>query len=601
MNSLCTTITSAPDLTKGIAMPVSLKEIRALLFSYLKPQRGRIILLALLLFSGIALQVINPQLVGYLINTATTGKATTSRLVSLALLFLILSIITQVLSIYTTYLSSDVAWTATNALRNDLAARCLSLSMAFHNAHTPGEFIERIDSDVTALANFFSQFVLLLLGCALLLLGVLVALYLENWRVGGVFSLFTVLTLLMLYRFRHTASPYWAAERQTSAEMYGFLEERLSGIFDLRANGIAAYTMNLFYRLQREQLFKNFRARFTSESIIVFSDAIFTLGYLASFALGTYLFLHRMMSLGSVYLIIYYSGLLFIPMVQIAFQMDDMQKALASIQRITALYNTRDTLQKCGTLPLPTGALSVTFDNVSFCYGEGEPALKNISFHLPAGKVLGLLGRSGSGKTTLIRLLLHLYELTEGSILLNGIELRNIHQDAIGNSIGIVTQDIQLFHATIRDNLTFFDRQISDQQIMQAVERAGLADWFAALPSSLDTMLGAGGSGVSAGEAQLIALLRVFLKNPGLIIFDEASSRLDLVTERRIAQAMKMLLQGRTGIIIAHHLATVEQADNIMVLENGILCEYGPRLQLAQDGNSHYARLLQTGAKEILA
>jgi ATP-binding cassette, subfamily B, bacterial len=232
--------------------------------------------------------------------------------------------------------------------------------------------------------------------------------------------------------------------------------------------------------------------------------------------------------------------------------------------------------------------------------------LDGVSFTLEAGKVLGVLGRTGSGKTTLTRLLFRLYDVDEGSITLHGRDLRTAPLSDLRQHVGMVTQDVQLFEATVRDNLTLFrayDRSrppIADADILTAVDTLGLSDWLRSLPDGLDTVLKSGGQGLSAGQAQLLAFTRVFLRDPKLVVLDEASSRLDPATEHLLERAIDRLLAGRTAIIIAHRLRTVQRADDILILENGRLLEYGPRATLAQDPSSRFARLLQTGLEEAL-
>jgi ATP-binding cassette subfamily B protein len=231
--------------------------------------------------------------------------------------------------------------------------------------------------------------------------------------------------------------------------------------------------------------------------------------------------------------------------------------------------------------------------------------LTDITFTLPPGRVLGLLGRTGSGKSTLTKLLFRFYDPVTGAIRLgdgNGraYDIRDAQQAQLRRRIGLVTQEVQLFHATVRDNLTLFDDTIADERILQVIRELGLGNWFAALPAGLATRLD-GNSGLSAGEAQLLAFARVFLANPGLVILDEASSRLDPATEQLIEQAIDRLLAGRTGIIIAHRLATVQRADEIMILDGGHIGEYGLRLELAYNPNSRFYHLLQTGLEEAYA
>ena len=221
--------------------------------------------------------------------------------------------------------------------------------------------------------------------------------------------------------------------------------------------------------------------------------------------------------------------------------------------------------------------------------------LQDVSFCLKPGTVLGLLGRTGSGKTTLIRLLFRFYDPIQGTIRLNNIDISTIRLEDLRKHVGLVTQDVQLLRATIRDNLTFFDSSIGDKQILEAIDELGLTDWYASLPKGLDTELSSGGGGVSAGEAQLLAFIRVLLKDSRVIILDEASARLDLVTETLIERATQRLFQNRTGVIIAHRLRTIRQVDEIIVLENGRVLEHGLRPVLEKDQDSRFYRLLQVG------
>jgi ABC-type multidrug transport system fused ATPase/permease subunit len=243
----------------------------------------------------------------------------------------------------------------------------------------------------------------------------------------------------------------------------------------------------------------------------------------------------------------------------------------------------------------------LAFEQGSFGYNGGESVLHNLSFQLRPGAVLGLLGRTGSGKSTLARLVFRLYDPLSGAIRLQNIDLRDLRSAALRQNVAIVTQDVQLFRASVRDNLTFFNRDIPDERIMETLRELGLEDWLASLPDGLDTELETGGRSLSAGEAQLLAFARVFLRNPGLVILDEASSRLDPATEQRLEKAIDKLLQGRTAIIIAHRLGTVHRADEIMILEDGQVQEYGNRQQLAANPQSRFYQLLQTGLEEVLA
>jgi len=234
---------------------------------------------------------------------------------------------------------------------------------------------------------------------------------------------------------------------------------------------------------------------------------------------------------------------------------------------------------------------------VTFGYETTAPVLHDLSFQLAAGRTLGVLGRTGSGKTTLLRLLFRLYDPQAGTVNLGDQPLTTLPLSAIRARVGLVTQDVQIFHASVRDNLTFFNTSIADAQVRASLEEVGMWEWCAALPQGLDTVLEAGGS-LSAGESQLLSLARVFLKDPDLILFDEFSSRLDPATEASLSHAVDRLLAGRTAVIVAHRLETVRRVDEILVLEDGHIQELGDRTALTKNGLSHYAKLLSMDQKE---
>ena len=213
---------------------------------------------------------------------------------------------------------------------------------------------------------------------------------------------------------------------------------------------------------------------------------------------------------------------------------------------------------------------------------------------------MGLLGRTGSGKTTIGRLVFRFYETGIGSVEVGGIGVQETPLKDLRRRIGLVTQEVQLFHASVRDNLTLFDRKIQDSRVLEAIETLGLQYWFDSLGSGLDTELTPGGEQVSAGEAQLLAFARVFLRDTDIVIMDEASSRLDPATEALLGRAVGQLLVGRTAIVIAHKLTTLDQADDIMILENGRIREFGEREALMSDRSSRFSTLLRTGLNEVL-
>jgi len=571
-----------------------------LLSQHIRPQKGRFMLLSVMLFVSIGLRILAPQIMRTFIDSALAGEALRI-LTTTALAFIGIALLQQVISVSVTYIGENVAWTATNALRAELAWHALNLDMRFHNDHTPGELIERIDGDVTELATFFSQFALNLVSNGLLLLGILVALFLEDWRAGLGFAVYSIATILILGRLKDIAVPDQKARRQAEAELYGFIEEQLAGTEDIRSSGAVDFSIRELFRHQSTILTHNRKASFKRWIIENAMGLALTLGTLLAISSGYWLFTAGLVTIGTVYLFVHYINLLDEPFWAMTHEIESFQTIGACVERLTEFRNFKPDVVDGMGVEIPARPLTLAFEDVTFSYNGNDTVLSRLSFQLKPGSILGLLGRTGSGKTTLARLIFRLYDVKSGNIKVNDSDLRDVHLNTLRRSVAIVTQDVQLFRASIRDNLTFFDRSISDDQILATLEEMELGDWYRALPKGLDTELDTGSRSLSAGEAQLLAFARVFMRNPALVILDEASSRLDPATEARLERAIDKLLQNRSAIIIAHRLHTVHRADEIMILENGEVSEYGNRKQLAEDRKSRFHQLLQTGLEEVLA
>ena len=605
-----------------------------LLKRYLRPYTRRLLALGGLLAISIGLQLYGPQVIRDFLDTAQSGGAT-QLLVTLGLVFLIVTLVQKAMALWTTYLGTDLGWAATNRLRADLTEHCMRLDMGFHKLQTPGELIERIDGDVGNLAEYFSQLLVQVLGNAVLVLGILLLLFREDWRIGLIGLAYGLLTLGLLQIIRKPTVAVWRDVSKAYAKLHGYVEERIGGTEDIRANGAEPYVMNKLYPLLAMVAKSRVRADVIGGITFTSSYMLYVLAIVATLAVAGSIFLQGQITIGTLFLLVAYVRLMESPIKYIRRQISNLQRAVASIGRINEFLRLEPSVKEFVSAMLPQQATAVQFQSVSFGYkdqlsvnseqysvsskqysvnGNRPPTtenrspkvLQNISFTLEPGKVLGLLGRTGSGKTTLTRLLFRLYDVDTGSITLDGIDLREVSLSDVRQHIGMVTQEVQLFEATVRDNLTLFRRYdpakkpIADAEIVAALKTLGLGEWLAGLAEGLDTMIKSGGQGLSAGEAQLLAFTRVFLRNPQLVILDEASSRLDPATEQLLERAIDTLLHGRTAIIIAHRLHTVQRANDILILENGRIQEHGSRLHLLNEPNSRFSQLLRTGIEEAL-
>jgi ATP-binding cassette subfamily B protein len=505
--------------------------------------------------------------------------------------------------VWASYLAEQIGWSATNQMRADLMDHLIRLDMGFHKGSSPGELIERIDGDVTALSNFFSSMIIKVVGNGALLAGILVLLWFQSWIVGLSITIFTLLAVLGMLRLHGLTVPWQKAIRATSAEMYGFIGEQVDGTEDIEANGATDFMIRRFDEIQRRWLPQVVLGWTGWAMMWITSMGLYFFSLVMVYVLGSWQFGVGTLTIGSVYLVFQYVQMSHRPIEQIREELIDLQKAGASIARVEDLFARKSKLVQREARSLPPHALSVTFDNVTFRYDDeagDEIVLDDVSFAIRPGRVVGLLGRTGSGKSTIARLVTRLYEPQSGAVRIDGNATWDIDLETLRERVAMVTQDVQLFRATVRDNLTFFDPSITDTKLREVLHRLELDEWLATLPDGLDTTLDSGSGGLSAGQAQLLAFTRVFLRDPGVVVLDEASSRLDPATETLLERAVDHLLENRTAIVIAHRLATIARADDIVILEDGRVVETGERVALMEDENSVFSRLLRTGIEEVL-
>lgn len=551
-----------------------------------------------ILGGAMALRLVLPLLLGRFADDALAGEPT-SALTTLALAYVAAALGSAALDLVVVWWSARVSWRAGNRLRERLAAHALRLEQAWHGRHSPGQLIERIDGDVEAMAIFFAGMAVQIAGNVALIMGMLVvATVIDPWT-GLVLAVTAMAGAAVMVRLRMAAVSAREAEREVNAQLYGDLEERLGGLEDLRANGAGPYAVHRLQGHSARSWRAARRASLRGDGAYAAAAIVFAIGTAGTLTTGILLQQRGVITVGAVLTLYRYADMLRKPLEQIAEQLKEFQKAMAGARRASTLLATDPTIADGphdGTA-LPAGALAVELDHVTFAYDpddpEAPPALRDVDLHLAPGTHLGLVGRTGSGKTTIGRVLARTWDVAPGAgaVRLGGVDVRDLTIDALRGRVAVVTQDVELFRASVRDNLTLFGtRTATDDHLRSVLDEVGLAGWLAALPDGLDTLLD-GGQGLSAGEGQLVAFARAFLSDPAVVVLDEASSRLDPVTERRITAATEALLDGRTAVIIAHRLDTLDRVDEIAVLDGGRMVEHGPRRALARDPHSRYARL----------
>jgi ATP-binding cassette subfamily B protein len=570
----------------------------------LRPSRRSTVALAAVVIVTTVLPLLGPQFTKAFVDGAVAGREV-SALTLIAVGYLIIAVVAQGAKLLTAWLASRSAWDGTNRLREDLAEHALDLDMAYHGQHTPGEMIERVDGDVVALADFIVALLLDVVVSILLLVGVIIVVFTVDWRIGTVLLVYCSLIGIGMVRMQRLVVPAATRMREMYARMFGVIEERLAGAEDIRANGAGKHAVNRLHLASADVYRADLKENKLGAAVYAGTTVAFAGGTAIVLGLAAWAQRSGTLTLGTAVALFQYMMMVRTPFERLIEQLEQYRKAVAGMARIGQLLGERRTLtEPAQPEPLPEyGALGLELDHVHFHYADDdEPVLTDVNLTLEPGESLGLVGRTGSGKTTIARLVLRLYDATAGSVRLSGVDVRHTDIASIRHRVAIVTQDVQLFATSVRDNLTLFGAMpTDDDRLRHALHEVGLGAWLARLPDGLDTELGPHGGGVSAGEAQLIAFARAFLTDPGVVVLDEASSRLDPATETIIEDAIGNLLAGRTAVLIAHRLSSLRRVDQIAVIDEGRVVEYGRREELAADPGSRFAQLLAAAGVTTLS
>lgn len=535
------------------------------------------------------------------------AQAPVSELVTLALVFAGLGLASSLLVIVVTWRSALLAWRLTNGLRHELASLVLNADLSFHRDRTPGELLTRCDGDVTALTSFLSAVVARVVGISMLAIASLVVMaVVEPWLAVPMALGFVVLGWRG-WSTRDTTTVAVTRERTIDSEMNSIIEQYVSGAEDVASLGAGAHGLRRFSDAARRLV--DAASLRTRAEMKVNSGlrAVILMTQIAVLGAGLLLFRRGGLGIGEVVLGYRLVEVVRSPVEHLTWRLMEAQGVSGAAQRVTELLEEGRRVD-LGERALPAGPLALEFAAAGLVYDDasrGEAALRQLDLRVEAGRVVGLLGRSGSGKTSAIRLALRLVNATSGSVTLGGVDVARVHEADFRRRVSAIPQDVQLFPGTVRENITMFDGEShTDDRITEALVSSGLGAWLADLPSGLDTMLSPDSrgeqddrSGLSAGEAQLLAIARALLRSPDVVVLDEATARVDPVTQAAISAAVARLLGGRTGVVIAHRLETLSVCDDIAVLADGELVEFGPRNDLLADPASRYAQLLAMGAE----
>ncbi len=555
--------------------------------------RARLISAYLTFFAAIGFSLFIPYLFGESIDRLVTvedgrlisAEAGRNTLVLIALALLGASIMRGIFDFARTYTTDSLSQKVSYDLRNQIYDKLQHLSFAFHDNEHTGNLMSKVTSDIEAVRRFVMMGLIRSLELVIRVVAITGLLVFLNWELALISLIFVPFLVyrsaLIMIRLRLM----WLKVQQIMGQMVTVMQENLEGIHVVKAFAAEEHEKKKFAKKAqelREEYYKNERTQGTNSAWMTF---YFTLALGIVMWYGGWEVIRGDLTAGGLTKFVLYLGQLFFPIRMSAFVIATFSRAMSSGQRIFDVLDAQSPVEeKPDARDMGRAKGHVQFNDVSFSYDDRVPALKNLEISVPPGSVVALLGAPGSGKSTVVNLLPRFYEVTEGQITIDGNDIRDFTLASLRRNVGIVQQDVFLFSAGIRDNISYGAINASDEDVVNAAKVAQLHDHIESLPGGYDTWVGERGVTLSGGQRQRLSIARTVLLDPPVLILDDSTSSVDVETERLIHKAMKGVMEGRTTFVIAHRLSTVREADIILVLKDGKIVERGTHQELIDQG-----------------
>jgi ABC-type multidrug transport system fused ATPase/permease subunit len=541
------------------------------------------LLLAYLSIIGVTVFALSiPKILGTAIDEVVSSGEI-RQLIVLALVILALSIMRGVAAYAQQYLGESLGQRVAYDIRNIYYDRLQRLSFAFHDNQRSGDLMSRATSDVEGVRMFIQGGVIRGGYMALLILGVSVILIVSSWKLALMSLVFVPFILLRTSTIMLQMRRNWMAERTEMGHLNTVLQENLAGQRVVKAFAAEEYEKKKFSYRAGEVA----RYGFTAERLQAITTSLNNFFFLGGTGIilwfGGRQVVEGSMTEGELVAFLLYMGLLAIPVRMTAWIVNSFSRAMSSGERIFYVLDAKSPVEENqSALVMPRVNGDVRFEDVSFEYTEQSPVLQNITFDMPSTKVMAILGAPGSGKTTMVHMIPRFYDVSQGRVSIDGIDIRDVTLDSLRRNVGIVQQDIFIFTSTIRANIAYGVIGASMEDIIKAAKLAQLHDFIESMPEGYNTYVGERGTTLSGGQRQRLAIARTLLLDPPILILDDSTSSVDTETEHLIRQALDTVIQGRTTFVIAHRLSSVKSADSIIVLKDGRIIQRGVHDELIQ-------------------
>ena len=572
------------------------------IFAFARPYAGKFYLSKLLAVLLAILAPIRPMLINETLKKTNEVNDSSVEIVTRFLLVITLIqvgllLLESVLRFLFTYLTSWLGHKVVKDIRVQVYDKILSLNLKQFDKTPIGTLTTRTINDIEAVNDIFAEGLVPILADFLSIIAILIAMFYTDWQLALVCIIPFPFLIVATYFFKESVNKSFISVRNAIAALNAFVQEHISGMQIIQSFTAEKREQEKFMGINQQHRDANIKAIFAYSVFFPVVEIVlaFSMGILVWYAatetnsLGSG---QAMEMAGKVVSFTLLLNLLFRPLRVIADKFNVLQMGMVAGERILVVLNNQDVLpeqSKAKTIQLKG---EVKFEDVSFAYVEGHPVLKNISFEVPVGKTLAIVGHTGSGKSTIINLINRLYQHQSGRILIDGIPVEDIEIQSLRSGVAVVLQDVFLFSGTILDNVTLRNPAITKAEVIAAAQMMGIHDFIMQLPNGYDYNVMERGATLSLGQRQLLSFIRALLYKPALLILDEATSSVDAHTEGLIQRAIELLTTGRTSIVIAHRLSTIQKAHQILVLDKGQILEAGNHQELLQKGGA-YSRLIE--------
>jgi ATP-binding cassette subfamily B protein len=550
------------------------------------PYWGRSLLVLVAILAGAALGLVNPVVMGLIIDQAIRNKDLQELTVLVAIMF-ITPVVSGLISVGQTYLNTTVGQRVMRDFRVRLYAHLQAMSLRFFTATRTGEILSRLTNDVNGVQAVVTDTFSSVLSNIVVVMSTLVVMLRLNWQLTLVSLCMVPFFLYPTYKMGKIRRGVSRETQATLANMSSILEETLSvsGALLVKSFGRQRAETNRFASANEELMALQIRQSMIGRWFFMIIQTFFSIAPALIYYFGGRQIISGTLTIGALVAFTTLQSRLFMPLGGLLNVNVDLQGALALFDRIFEYLDMPlEITDRAGAQDLREAKGDIRYRHVSFEYVEGQPTLSDVDFEALPGQLVALVGPSGAGKTTITYMLPRLYDVSAGSVEIDGIDVRDLTLESLGRNIGLVTQETYLLHASIRDNVTYGVPGATDDEIVSAATAAYIHDRIMELPDGYDTIVGERGYKLSGGEKQRLAIARVILKNPRILILDEATSALDTHSERLIQRALDPLMAGRTTLAVAHRLSTILAADQILVVVAGRIDERGTHRELLAKG-----------------